>query len=171
LNQSTNNSTENTNEQDIVVTRVFDAPVELVWKAWTDPKLVMLWWGPTDYTSPMCRIDFREGGQYLFCMRAPKNQGGQDYYSTGFYNKIVPMERLEFTQSLADKDGNIIDPIQVGMPPDFPKVVNFVIDFKANDDKTEITITESNWTLGQMYEYAVIGMNQSLDKLAKSILN
>jgi uncharacterized protein YndB with AHSA1/START domain len=162
LNQSTN-------KQDLVITRVFDIPVELVWKAWTDPKLVMLWWGPTNYTSPQCEIDFREGGQYLFCMRAPKEQGGQDFYSTGVYNKIVPMERLEFTQSLSDKDGNIIDPAQVGMPPDFPKEIKFVIEFKTQGDQTELTITEYDWTLGQMSEYAVMGMNQSLDKLAASI--
>jgi uncharacterized protein YndB with AHSA1/START domain len=169
MNRSMNDSSQNTKKQDFVVTRVFDAPVELVWKAWTDPKLVMLWWGPKDYTSPFCKIDFREGGKYLFCMRAPKNQGGQDYYSTGVYKKIVPMERLEFTQCLADQDGNIIDPVQVGMPPDFPKEVNFEIDFKDKGSMTELTIREYNWTLGQMYEYAVAGLNQSLDKLAKSI--
>jgi uncharacterized protein YndB with AHSA1/START domain len=158
-----------TNKQDLVITRVFDIPVELVWKAWTDPKLVMLWWGPKDYTSPRCEIDFREGGNYLFCMRAPKEQGGLDYFSTGVYNKIVPMERLEFTQSLADKDGNIMDPAQVGMPPDFPKEIKFVIEFKAQGDQTELTITEYDWTMGQMSKYAVMGMNQSLDKLAASI--
>jgi uncharacterized protein YndB with AHSA1/START domain len=159
----------NTNKQDLVITRVFDIPVELVWNAWTDPKLVILWWGPKDYTSPKCEIDFREGGRYLFCMRAPKEQGGLDYYSTGVYEKIMPMERLEFTQSLADKDGNVIEPAQVGMPPDFPKEIKFVIEFKAQDDQTKLTITEYDWTLGQMSEYAVMGMNQSLDKLAASI--
>jgi uncharacterized protein YndB with AHSA1/START domain len=169
MNQSTNKSSQSLKTQDLVVIRVFDAPVELVWKAWTDPKLVMLWWGPKDYTSPSCKIDFREGGHYLFCMRAPKEQGDQDFYSTGVYKKIVPMERLEFTQSLADKDGNIIDPSEVGMPPDFPKVVNFEIDFRDKGGSTELTIKEYDWTMGQMYEYAVAGMNQSLDKLAKSI--
>jgi uncharacterized protein YndB with AHSA1/START domain len=157
------------NKQDLVITRVFDIPVELVWKAWTDPKLVMQWWGPANYISPLCEIDFREGGQYLFCMRAPKEQGGQDYYSAGVYEKIVPMERLEFTQTLADKDGNTVDPIDVGMPPDFPKEVKFVIEFNAQGDRTELTITEYDWTFGQMSKYAVIGMNQSLDKLAASI--
>jgi uncharacterized protein YndB with AHSA1/START domain len=160
---------QSTKKQDIVVIRSFDAPVELVWKAWTDPELVMLWWGPTNYTSPECKIDFREGGQYIFCMRAPKEQGGLDYYSTGFYKKIVPLKRLEFTQYLSDKDGNVIDPSEVGMPSDFPKVVNFEIDFRGKDGKTELRIREYDWTLGQMYEYAVAGMNQSLDKLAKSI--
>jgi uncharacterized protein YndB with AHSA1/START domain len=157
------------NKQDLVITRVFDIPVELVWKAWTDPKLVMQWWGPANYISPLCEIDFREGGQYLFCMRAPKEQGGQDYFSTGVYEKIVPMERLEFTQSLADKDGNKMDPVQVGMPPDFPKEIKFVIEFNSQGDRTELTITEYDWTFGQMSEYAVMGMNQSLDKLAANI--
>lgn len=157
-----------TNKQELVIIRVFDIPVDLVWKAWTDPKLVMLWWGPADYTSPRCEIDFREGGQYLFCMRAPKEHGGQDLYSTGVYKKIVPMERLEFTQYLADKDGNIIDPAQAGVP-DYPKEIQFAIEFKAKGDQTELTITESGWTLGQMSEYAVIGMNQSLNKLASGI--
>lgn len=160
---------QNTQKQDLVFTRVFDIPVELVWKGWTDPELVMLWWGPANFISPLCEIDFREGGQYLFCMRAPKEYGGQDYYSTGVYTKIVPMERLEFTQNLSDKDGNVIDPAQVGMPRDFPKDIKFVIEFKAQGDQTELTITEYDWTIGQMSENSVIGMNQSLDKFAASI--
>lgn len=156
-------------KQDIVITRTFDAPLELVWKAWTDPEQVKRWWGPKDYTSPLCKIDFREGGKYLFAMRAPKYQGGQDYYSAGVYKKIVPMEYLEFTQILSDKDGNPIDPAQIGMPSDFPKEVRTVIVFKALGSKTELTITEYDWTLGQMRDYSVAGMSQSLDKLAASL--
>ena len=117
-------------KQDLVVTRIIDAPVELVWKAWTDPEFVMRWWGPKDYTSPSCKIDLHEGGKYLFCMRAPKDQGGQDMYNAGVYKKIVTMERLEFTQGMADKDGHSIDPAQVGMP-DFPKEMNIEVVFKS----------------------------------------
>ncbi|WP_052759761.1 SRPBCC family protein [Paenibacillus sp. DMB20] len=86
----------NPKKQDIVITREYDYPLELVWKAWTDPTLVMKWWGPTNYTSPRCEIDFREGGKYVFCMRTPITQGGIESYSAGVYKKIVPMERLEF---------------------------------------------------------------------------
>ena len=156
-------------QHNIVITRRFDAPVELVWKACTEPEYVMRWWGPKDYTSPSCRIDLREGGKFLFCMRAPQYQGGQDFYSTGVYQKIVPLKLLEFTQSLSDPDGNVIDPAQVGMPPDFPAETRMVITFKALGSQTEITITESNWTEGQMRDYSVLGMNQSLDKLAESL--
>lgn len=161
---------QNTNKQDLVITRVFDIPVEWVWKGWTDPKLVPLWWGPAHYTSPRCEIDLRVGGKYIFSMQEPLEQGGKIFYNTGVYSKIVPEERLEFTQSLSDADGNPIDPADVGMPPDFPKEVKFVMEFKAlSDAKTELTITEYDWTLGQMSKYAVIGMNQSLDKFAASV--
>lgn len=157
------------NKQDIVITREYDYPVNLVWKAWTDPKLVMKWWGPTYYTSPRCEIDFREGGKYVFCMRAPDSHGGLESYSAGIYKKIVPMERLEFNQYLSDREGNAIDPVQAGVPADFPANVEFVIEFIARGDKTELKITEYGWTVGEMMKYAIMGMEQSLDKLAASL--
>jgi uncharacterized protein YndB with AHSA1/START domain len=155
-------------KEDLVVTRIIDAPVEMVWKAWTEPKEVIRWWGPKHYTSPSCRIDLRVGGKYVFCMRAPRDQGGQDSYTAGVYKRIVPMELLEFTQSLADKDGNPIDPAQLGMPPDFPKELRTVVVFKAKGGMTELTITEYGWTVSQMYVYSYAGLHQSLDKLAES---
>jgi len=76
-------TTENARRDDLVVTRIIGAPIELVWKAWTDPEHVMRWWGPKYYTSPSCKIDLREGGTYVFCMRAPVDQGGQDSFTAG----------------------------------------------------------------------------------------
>lgn len=70
--------TKNVKKKDLVVTRVFDALVDLVWKAWTDPEQVMRWWGPEGFTSPVAMIDFREGGTSLVCMRSPE---GQDFYN------------------------------------------------------------------------------------------
>ncbi len=158
-------------KEDLVVTRIIDAPVELVWKAWTDPEHVMRWWGPKYYTSPSCKIDLREGGKFVFCMRAPENQGGQDMYTAGVYTKIVPMQRLEFTQGMADKDGNKIDPAQVGMPPDFPKELRTVVVFKAikGGEMTELTVTEYDWTVGQMFVYSLAGLHQTIDKMAAAL--
>ncbi|RJE90819.1 SRPBCC domain-containing protein [Paenibacillus sp. 1011MAR3C5] len=158
------------NKQDIVITREYDYPVELVWKAWTDPTLVMKWWGPTNYTSPRCEIDFREGGKYVFCMRAPDAQGGMESYSAGVYKKIVPMERLEFSSYLSDRDGSAIDPVEAGVPSDFPRNIEFVIEFIAKGERTELKITEYGWTAGEMLKYAIMGMNQSLDKLAANLI-
>ncbi len=155
-------------KEDLVVTRIIDAPLEMVWKAWTEPEHVMRWWGPKYYTSPSCKIDLREGGKYIFCMRAPKEQGGQDSYVSGVYRKIVPMERLEFTQGLADQEGNRIDPSQAGMPPDFPKELLMTVLFSAKGEMTELTITEYDWPVSQMYVYSLAGMHQSIDKLVEA---
>lgn len=106
----------NPNKQNIVITREYDYPVELVWKAWTEPNLVMKWWGALHYTSPRCVIDLREGGRYVFGMRTPDTQAGVESFSAGVYTKIVPMERLEFTSYLSDREGNAIDPVQAGVP-------------------------------------------------------
>src|SRR5690348_1037712 len=111
----------NLEKRDLVVSRVFDAPVEKVWKAWTDPEHVMQWCGPQGFTSPSAKIDFREGGTSLVCMRAPKEFGGQDMYNTWTYTKIVPMQTIEFIQNMADKDGEKADPVKLGLPPDFPR--------------------------------------------------
>ena len=65
--------------KDLVIERIFDAPREQVWQAWTDPELFMRWWGPSNFTSPSCRMDVRPGGSYIWSMRDP---GGNDYFST-----------------------------------------------------------------------------------------
>lgn len=156
-------------KEDLVITRIIDAPVELVWKAWTDPEHVNRWWGPKYYTSPSCKIDLRVGGKYVFSMRAPQDQGGQDSYTSGVYKEIVPLKRLEFTQGLSDKDGNRIDPALVGMPPDFPREIRTVVTFKAKGEMTELTITEYDWPVGQMMVYSYAGMQQSIDKLGESL--
>jgi uncharacterized protein YndB with AHSA1/START domain len=162
-------TTDNVRKEDLVVARILDAPIEMVWKAWTDAEHVMRWWGPKDWTSPTCKIDLREGGKFIFCMRAPVEQGGQDMYTSGVYTKIVLLERLEFTQGLSDKDGNPIDPAQVGMPPDFPKEIHTSIVFraKAKGEMTELKITEHDWTMGQMAVYSLAGLHQSIDKMAE----
>ena len=156
-------------KRDLVVTRVFAAPVELVWKAWTEPEYVMRWWGPDHFTSPSAKMDFREGGTSLVCMRAPEDFGGQDIYSTWVYQKIVPMEQIEFIQNLADSDGNQIDPASLGLPPEFPRDMRTVVTFKdLGNDKTEMTVTEYNMPTAdtEMGRNAELGLNQSLDKMA-----
>ena len=128
-------------QRDLVVTRVFNAPVESVWNCWVDPELVMQWWGPDHFTSPLAKIDFREGGVSLVCMRAPEAFGGQDSYCTWRYTKIEPMQLIEYVQDLTDADGKVIDPASIGMPS-----------------------AES-----QMGQFAEIGLNQCMDKMVRAL--
>jgi uncharacterized protein YndB with AHSA1/START domain len=151
----------------VVVTRTFDAPVALVWKAWSAPELVMRWWGPAGFTSPMARIDFREGGTSLVCMRAPREAGGHDLYNTWTYQRIVPPRRLEFVQHFADKDGAPLDPAALGLPPGVPEAVRHVITFNpVAGNRTEMTVTEYGYTSDQAHDLSRAGMEQCLDKMA-----
>lgn len=148
---------------DLVITRSFDAPVEQVWQAWSDPEQIKRWWGPIGFSAPLAEIDFREGGTSLVCMSSPEYG---DNYSIWHYQKIMPMQRIEFIHNLADKDGNKVDPVQMGMPADFPQDQLQTLSFQAlGDNKTELTVTEYGWTVGQMMEMSRMGMEQCLDKL------
>ncbi|MFZ0637662.1 MAG: SRPBCC domain-containing protein [Candidatus Acidiferrales bacterium] len=89
----------------VIMTRVFDAPRELVFKAWTDAKQVAQWWGPTGFTNPVCELDARPGGAIRIDMRGPD---GTVYPMTGAFEEIVEPERLVFTSAAMDKDGKAL---------------------------------------------------------------
>jgi uncharacterized protein YndB with AHSA1/START domain len=153
--------------RDLVVTRVFDAPVAEVWKYWAESEYVKKWWAPQGFTTPLARMDFREGGTSIVCMRAP---GGQDFYSAWTYRKIEPMKLIEYIHNLADKDGKKADPIKVGLPPDFPQDVRNVISFKpVAENKTEMTVTEYGYTSDQWFDLSKAGLEQCLDKMAAAL--
>jgi hypothetical protein len=77
------------------------------------------------------------------------------------------MRRIEYIHNLADKDGNKVDPVKMGMPPDFPQDQHHSVTFKAmGDNKTEMTVTEYDWTVGHMMEMSKMGLEQCLDKMA-----
>ncbi len=158
--------------KNLTVTRTFDAPVESVWKQWSDSDKVRKWWGPKSFTSPLAKMDFREGGVSLVCMRAPKEFGGFDMYNTWTYKKIVPHERIELVLNFSDKDGNKLDPAKIGLPAGIPQDVPHVITFKAlGDNKTELTVTEYGYTTDQAVEISKAGLEQCLDKMAESLKN
>ena len=156
--------------KDLTVTRVFDAPVADVWKHWSESEKVMKWWGPKGFTSPLAKMDFREGGKSLVCMRAPKEYGGQDMYNTWTYKRIVPQESIEFILNFSDPDGNKLDPARMGLPPGIPQDVRHLITFKSiGDNKTEMTITEFGYTTDQALETSKLGLEECLDKMAASL--
>jgi len=158
------------NRHDLVIARVFDAPIERVWAAWSDPQEVQQWWGPDGFTCPSVRIDFREGGTSILCMRAPEQFGGRDSYSTWRYTDIDPLRRIAFIHNLADSDGNKLEPAAVGMPADFPQDQLQTVDFKALDGgRTEVTVTEYGWPEGQMMKFSEMGMEQCLRKMAAAL--
>jgi len=92
-------------ERELVIIRVFDAPRERVFKAWTDANLLAQWWGPKGFTNPVCEVDPKPGGALRIVMRAPN---GAEYPMKGVFREVVPPSRLVFTNIAVDKDGRHI---------------------------------------------------------------
>lgn len=148
----------------MVVTRVFDAPRELVWKAWTDPKYVMQWWGPKGFTAPVCKIDFRVGGKFLCCMRTPD---GQDFWNGGEYHEIVPHEKIVYSMYFSDKDGNKVDAAEYGMDHEAIEGAHDVITFEdLGNGQTRLTLIGNEPMESAKESGQLEGWNQILDKIA-----
>lgn len=148
-------------DRDLVITRIFDAPRELVFQAWTDPKQVAQWWGPKDFTNPVCELDARPGGAILIHMRGPD---GVVYPMKGKFQEIVPPERLVMLASaIEDEEGNSL-----------LEVVTTVT-FVEHEGTTILTVSpvvtkaapEAAGALAGMEE----GWNQSLVRLAELLAN
>ena len=152
-------------KRELVITRILGAPRELVWKAWTEPELMMQWWAPKNFTAPSIKLDLRVGGEYLSCMRSAE---GKDYWSKGTYKEIVPGQRLVLTDSFADDKGNIVPATYYGMSPEFPLESLVTVTFDENDGRTKLTLRYDDVSsipepdLSDMQQ----GWNEMLDKLA-----
>ena len=152
---------------DLVVTRVFDAPQERVWRAWSDADQVTRWWGPLGFTSPMCRMDFREGGTTLVCMRSAEDW---ELYNTWTYRSIEPMDRIEFVQGFAKEDGTPVAPAELGLPPGIPEEVRHVVTLSPIDSATtRLTVREYGYPNSEIVEISRAGMEQVLDKMAATV--
>jgi uncharacterized protein YndB with AHSA1/START domain len=87
-----------------VITREFNAPRELVWKAWTERERMMKWFGPKGFTMPAAKMDFRPGGTFHYCLCAPD---GKEMWGRFVFREIVPPEKLILVNSFSDEDGGI----------------------------------------------------------------
>lgn len=151
------------NKKELVVTRVFDAPKERVWQAWTNPEYLKKWWGPKTYSCPECEIDLRIGGRFKNSMQGPD---GKIIWGTGTYKEIVPNERLVFTDSFADEKGNIVPSEDYGMKG-MPLEMLVTVILEEEDGKTRMTMTHAGLPEGEHSVGANIGWNSSFDKMAE----
>lgn len=155
---------EQVEEGQIEVSRTFEAPLELLWKAWTEPEHFMKWYGPKGFTAPTCEIDLRVGGRHLWSMRSPD---GMQMYFTGVYKEVLPMERLVYTDSMSDAEGNLMSPAAMGMAEGTPVTMDVTVTFAHADGKT--TVTVSHVGSGAGGESAGTGWEQAFDKLTAEL--
>jgi uncharacterized protein YndB with AHSA1/START domain len=102
---ASNSSNTRLTERTVVITRVFEAPRALVFKAWTDRSHLARWWGPKGFTNPVCEVDLRVGGSLRIVMRAPD---GAEHPMTGVFREIDPPARLVFDNVAIDREGKIL---------------------------------------------------------------
>jgi uncharacterized protein YndB with AHSA1/START domain len=124
-----------TKSADFVITRLFDAPRALVWKAFTDPEHMKQWWGPKGSTIVESKMDFRVGGTYLGAMRDPS---GRVMWGKFVYREITPPQRLMWEHSFSDENGGLTrHPLQ----PNWPlKLLTTVTFDEPRPGQTEVTL-------------------------------
>ncbi len=123
-----------TTAKDFVLTRVFDAPRDLVWKAFTEPERMKQWWGPKGFKVIASKMDLRPGGSYHYGMQAPD---GKAMWGKFVYREIVPPEKLVFINSFSDEKGGLT---RHPMAPTWPLEMLSVFTFEDLGGKTRFTI-------------------------------
>ena len=149
-------------DRELLIERVLDAPRELVFKVWTECEHFSRWWGPKQFTTPHCTIELRPGGRMHYCMRAPD---GQEFWGIGIYREIVAPERLVYTDTFADEQGDPVTPEHYGMSPDWPSEMLVTVTFDELDGKTKLTMQYTGAVPGVDRDNAEAGWNESFDRL------
>ncbi len=146
----------------LVITRTFDAPIDLVYRLWTDPALVKRWWGVRGSSIPLCELDVRVGGKWRIDMRAPS---GKIYPNAGEYLEVVPNERLVYT--------DVPDPTIAEWQGEPPQPRRNIVRFAERGGRTVVTLqiefataTDRERMLGFGMHH---GLDQSLDRLEELI--
>jgi len=145
-------------EASVTLTRVFDAPRALVWKAWTDSKMMAQWFGPRGFTNPICELDVRVGGSLRIVMRGPD---GNDYPMKGEFRVVSEPELLVFTNIAIDSEGRHLLEGET------------TVTFTEKSGKT--TLTLETYAVGlvpiapQMLAGMEAGWTQSIDKLQELV--
>jgi uncharacterized protein YndB with AHSA1/START domain len=148
-------------ERTFTVERVFAAPRELMFRMFTQPEHLKRWWAPRPYTVPTCRIDLRPGGLWHYSMRSPE---GEEHWARAVYHEIVPPEKLVYTSTLTDAQGNPTQGV-----PEHQAIISFV----EENGKTRVSalIEFANPTDLQMAAQMgmVQGMNMTWDSLIEYV--
>jgi uncharacterized protein YndB with AHSA1/START domain len=142
--------------RDLVLTRVFNAPREKVFKAWTDPELLKQWFAPLPYTTPVAELDVRPGGSNLIVMRGPD---GTDMPNRGVYLEVVENERLVFTCAYT----------KAWEPSEHPFMTVILSFESAGGDKTKYTALVRHWTVADREAHEKMGFHKGWGQCADQL--
>ncbi len=168
-----NNSARGSSDREFVISRMFDAPRALVFKAWTDPNQMARWWGPRTFMNPVCEMDVRPGGAYRIVMRSPE---GVNYPIKGVYREIVVPERIVMTMDCSEHPDawhDLVNPNRRKEERDPAGEMLSMVTFEEIDGKTKLTVRtrfNSAAIRDAMLKMGMTeGWSQSLDRLAEEL--
>ena len=144
-----------TDDRELVLTRIIDAPRERVFRAWTDPKLLVQWWAPRPLTTPVCEIDPRPGGGFRTLMREPD---GKEYPANGVYLEIVENERIVFT-----------DAFEPGWKPAQKAFMTAIVTFEDLGGRTRYTARALHWTAADRETHEQMGFHEGWGQCADQL--
>jgi uncharacterized protein YndB with AHSA1/START domain len=155
MNATTSAAAE-TMDRELLITRIFDAPRALVFKAWTEPDRAARWWGPQGFVTVYCNMDVRPGGAFRVCMRSPE---GTEHWKQGVYREVVEPERLVFTFAWEDPEGK----------PRHETVVT--VAFAEHGTKTKLTLHQGVFETVMARDAHQSGWTSTLECLADYLAN
>lgn len=129
-----------TNES-VVIERTFDAPLGVMWQLWTEPEHFKAWYGPSGASIPIARMDVRVGGSRFVEMEVQTPNGPMRMWFTGEYLEIVENRRLVYTESMADENGKVMSPSQMGMPDGHPTTTEVRVELEDVGGRTRMVLT------------------------------
>ncbi len=154
--------TVNKENNTISVQREFDAPVDMVWSAWTEPELLDQWWAPKPYRTVTKHMDFRAGGHWLYAMIGPEND---THWCRADYSKVEAQKSFEGLDAFCDKEGIINEA--------FPRT-KWNTTFNANEETTTVDILLTYEKLEDLEQIIALGFREgftmalgNLDQLLK----
>jgi uncharacterized protein YndB with AHSA1/START domain len=134
-------SDENGPQEAVVIERSFDAPVDLIWKMWTDPEYFRAWYGPTGATIPVAKMDVREGGTRLVCMEVETPDGPIRMWFAGEYRQVIRNQRLVYTEFISIEDGTRASHSGIGLSDGHPATTEIRVELEDLGGRTKMLMT------------------------------
>lgn len=125
----------------VVIERTFGAPVEVIWRLWTNPHDFAAWYGPAGATIPIATMDVKVGGARRIGMEIQTPHGPRLMWFAGEYTEVVEHQRLVYTEAITDENGEVLAPAQLGMPDDHPATTEIVVELEDLHGHTRMILT------------------------------
>jgi len=156
---------ENTmSKEGVVIERTLEAQVDMVWQMWTNPEHFKKWYGPKGFTIPVAEFELSIGGKRLVCMSSP--DGSMKMWTTGEHLEISANQRLVYTESMADENGNVLPASAMGMPEGYPTTTEVTVALEDLGGRTKMVMTHAGVPAESP---GASGWNQAFDKLGEYI--